>query len=207
METGIAHPPKQVHMSSRVHMTDKRHIYILRKGLLWFNVWLKQWKGLKLGVKKSFFLVCNKLFCVWKNMTFWKILVIQTYTCWIYLDLDLNLVHINLYYPVKREWSEANWLVPFIHIFLNISFMLVHSLLALLAHLLNVYMIAGLLLPIKRRPCFKLEFIQPWFFYRPSSSDFCLIPYHIPCLLFFILYFIHTLPLCFHLETTEKNVY
>ena len=53
-------------------------------------------------------------------------------------------------------------MVPFIYIFLNISFMLVHSL--LLAHLLNVYMIAGLLLPIKRRPCFKLEFIQPWFF-------------------------------------------
>ena len=147
METGIAHPPKQVHMSSRVHMTDKRHTYILRKGLLWFNVWLKQLKGLKLGVKKPFFSLQQTILFFWKNMNFWKILIIQTYTCWIYLDLDLNLVHINLYYPVKREWSEANWLVPSIYIFFNISFMLVHSLLALLAHLLNVYMIAGLYCP------------------------------------------------------------
>ena len=30
-----------------------------------------------------------------------------------YLDLDLNLVHINMqHYPVIGEWSEVDWLDP-----------------------------------------------------------------------------------------------
>ena len=44
---------------------------------------------------------------------FWKILVIQHYTCWIYLDLDLHLVYFIMQnYPVTREWNEDDWLVP-----------------------------------------------------------------------------------------------
>ena len=68
-----------------------------------FNVWGKI-AVFRLQQKKIFF---------GKTYIFWKILVIQPYTWWIYLDLDLSLVHIIMQnYPVIREWSEADWLDP-----------------------------------------------------------------------------------------------
>ena len=46
-----------------------------------------------------------------QNINFWKFLVIQHYTCWIYLDLDLNLVFFIMQnYPVRGEWNEADCL-------------------------------------------------------------------------------------------------
>ena len=41
------------------------------------------------------------------------IIVIQHYTCWIYLDLDLPLVFCSMQdYQVKTELDEADWLDP-----------------------------------------------------------------------------------------------
>ena len=89
-------------------------IYIsFRGGLIWFKVWLKRLKGLKLGVKLLFF-IRTKSFIFWK-ICFEKNHVIQSYTWWMYLDLNINLDHFNMQnYPVIWEWSQANWLDPFI---------------------------------------------------------------------------------------------
>ena len=69
-ETGIVQPPKQVHMSSRCPMRDKRHTYrflfaYYMKGVIWFGVWFKHWKGFKLEVKLPFF--SCKMFYFWKT--------------------------------------------------------------------------------------------------------------------------------------------
>ena len=42
---------------------------------------------------------------------------LQHYTCWIYLDLDLNLVYFIMQnHPVTREWTQADWLDPLLSI-------------------------------------------------------------------------------------------
>ena len=56
----------------------------LWKGLMWFKVLLKHWKGFKLWVK-LLFLDNNKIFFLFKKKK--KYLVIQTYTRSMYLDL------------------------------------------------------------------------------------------------------------------------
>ena len=63
------------------------------------------------GLNCGFFLLQEKSFVIGKKNLFWKILVLQHYTCQIYLDLGLNLVFIiTQNYPVRRKWNEAAWL-------------------------------------------------------------------------------------------------
>ena len=50
------------------------------KGLIWFKVWLKHWKGLKLGAKSQFLDYNKIIFFLFLNIIFWKNLVIHTYT-------------------------------------------------------------------------------------------------------------------------------
>ena len=49
---------------------------------------------LKVRGKIAVFRWQQNIFFFWKKQIFWKILVIQHYTWWIFLDLDLSLVHI-----------------------------------------------------------------------------------------------------------------
>ena len=48
-----------------------------------------------------------------QKIIFWKVLVIQHFTCWIYLDIDLHFVFFTMQnYLVRREWNDADWMAP-----------------------------------------------------------------------------------------------
>ena len=85
-----------------------------RKGFIWFEVVFKHWKGLKLVVNLPV-LDYHKKILFGKNIICRKILVIQYNTCWIYLNLDPNLVYFIMQNcPFIKEWNEADWLDPLI---------------------------------------------------------------------------------------------
>ena len=51
--------------------------------------------------------------CIFLNIILWKILVTQHFTCWTYLDFDLNFVNFIMQNnQITREWGEADWLDP-----------------------------------------------------------------------------------------------
>ena len=95
-------------------MKDNRHSYLFKESVLfWFEVLLESWKWLQSCVKLPF-LSQEIIFA--QNISHWKIIILQPYTSWIYLDLNLYFVYCMWNYPVTREWDQVDWLVLFIWI-------------------------------------------------------------------------------------------
>ena len=91
----------QGHMSSRCHMTDKSHTHLFWKGLIWFEVWLKHWKGLKLGENLRFEITTNRELKV--EITNW--LINTNWWFWIW-DWCFRLVDLGLRIG---DWGKINW--------------------------------------------------------------------------------------------------
>ena len=62
METGIANSPKQVHMSSKCHMTDKRHTFIVEKRSNLIQSLVEALERFEVGVKLVVFRLQQTIF-------------------------------------------------------------------------------------------------------------------------------------------------
>ena len=61
---------------------------------------------------------------VMANHNIWKVLVLQNFASWIYLDFYLSLVYFIMQnYLVTREWDETDWLDPLISRLANFLFL------------------------------------------------------------------------------------
>ena len=82
----------------------------LSRGLLWYSVLFQRWRELQLWDNQRLKKTVNIL--IFYRTYFFFILVLQHYTCWINLDLDLHLVYFIMpNYPATREWYQTDWLL------------------------------------------------------------------------------------------------
>ena len=105
---------KQVHKSLRLHMKNNGQTYLcLKRSLLIWCLVQTVNGGRKITVV---FFTVKSIFGLWQDQIclFFNHLI-QHWTCWIYLDLDLNLVFFIMQNnQFTREWNEADWLDPLI---------------------------------------------------------------------------------------------
>ena len=108
-------------------MKDEGHTYLFQEMVLFAvkSFW-STGKSLKLRLNRQrfFFIHFNKifLFCLAKHIKK-KIFVIQFYTRWIYLDMNLHFVFFVMQtYQARREWNEpTGWTLSYITVQKSLS--------------------------------------------------------------------------------------